>query len=295
MHPIADQPVSGNTALIQLRRLVSSDSSVLMAKMECDNPSGSVKDRVVQYMIDQAEVRGDISPGDTLICATTGSSGIALAMAARRRGYRSISVVPDDIPAEMSIIIGSLGAELITVSGSDGIQHSQALALELSEQGVGYSIDEYTNMDSPKAHYLTTAPEIWTGTKGRVTHFVSAAGSFATLMGVGSFLKEKNPDVQIVGVRATEGAFIPGMPRWPDEHEPPIYLPGLVDEWFEVSSELAIDLTRKLGQEEGVFAGISAGATVAIGSRLCRQAEHRTVVCIICDRGDRYLSTGIYD
>ena len=152
MHPIADQPVSGNTALIQLRRLVSSDSSVLMAKMECDNPSGSVKDRVVQYMIDQAEVRGDISPGDTLICATTGSSGIALAMAARRRGYRSISVVPDDIPAEMSIIIGSLGAELITVSGSDGIQHSQALALELSEQGVGYSIDEYTNMAVSYTH-----------------------------------------------------------------------------------------------------------------------------------------------
>lgn len=295
MAPTADQKIIGNTALIQLRKLGSSETSALMAKMECDNPSGSVKDRVMEYMIDQAEARADISPGDTLICATTGSSGIALAMAASRRGYRSISVVPDDIPEEMSTIMGSLGAELITVSGSDGIQRSLELALELSEQGVGYCLDEYTNTDSLKAHYLTTAPEIWTETEGRVTHFVSAAGSFATLMGVGSFLKEKNPDVQIIGVRATEGAYIPGVPGWPDNHEPSIYLPELVDEWFEVSSELAVDLTRRLSQEEGVFSGISAGAAVAIGSRLCRQAEHRTVVCIICDRGERYLSTGVYD
>ena len=216
-------------------------------------------------------------------------------MASCRRGYKSISVVPNDIPTEMSIFIKSLGADLMTVSGADPIRRSRDLAFELAEKGVGYYLDEYTHVDSLNAHYLTTAPEIWDDTDGKVTHFVSAAGSLATLMGVGAFLKEKDPNIQVIGVKSTEETYIPGITSLSNSYERSIYQPGLVDEWFEVSPELAANTTRKLSQDEGIFAGLSSGATVAIGSRLCRQAEERNIVCVICDRGDRYLSTGAYD
>jgi cysteine synthase B len=290
-----NQNLAGMTPMVGLDRLPGDSSCRILVKLEGNNPSGSTKDRIVRNMLQQAEHRGEISCGDTLIEATSGNTGIALAMAASRRGYRVILVIPDNISEEMRIIMTAFGAELMPAHGPSGMERARDLAKELEQQGVGKVLDQFANEGNPVAHYESTGPEIWKDSDGTVTHFISCMGTTGTIIGVAKYLKEKNPAIQVIGVQPIEGSEIPGMQSWAPDYLPQIYDPNFIDEVIEISTELADETARRLSQEEGIFAGISSGASVAAALRIDRRVENAVIATIAYDRGDRYLSTGLYD
>ncbi len=284
----------GNTPLVKLQRINPNGSNTLLAKLEGNNPAGSVKDRPAMSMIQRAEMRGDIQPGDTLIEATSGNTGIALAMAAAIKGYRMLLIMPENMSAERRGTMKAFGADILLVSREQGMEGARDLAKAMEVEGRGIVLDQFGNMDNPQAHYEGTGPEIWRDTEGTVTHFVSAMGTTGTIMGTSRYLKEQNPDVQIVGVQPQEGASIPGIRRWPKEYLPKIFEATRVDQTIDVSQEDAENTTRLLSAKEGIFCGISSGGAVAAALMLSAQVENATIVAIICDRGDRYLSTGVF-
>lgn len=284
----------GNTPLVCLQRLPGQTSNTLLVKLEGNNPGGSVKDRPALNMIVQAEKRGDIQPGNTLIEATSGNTGIALAMAAAVMGYRMILVMPEHMSGERRAAMKAYGAELVLVSKEQSMEGARDLALQMQDEGKGKVLDQFNNPDNPGAHYIGTGPEIWQQTDGKITHFVSAMGTTGTIMGVSHFLKEKNPDIQIVGVQPEEGSSIPGIRRWPEAYLPGIFEPARVDQTLDVSQAAAEQTTRDLAEKEGIFCGISSGGAVAAAMQLSNEVENAVIVSIICDRGDRYMSTGIF-
>lgn len=284
----------GNTPLVRLQRLVPSSTNIVMVKLEGNNPAGSVKDRPAISMIKLAEARGDIKPGDTLIEATSGNTGIALAMAAAIKGYNMKLIMPDNMSEERRASMKAYGAELIRVTPEQGMEGARDLALQMQAEGKGIVLDQFNNQDNPIAHYEGTGPEIWRDTKGLITHFVSAMGTTGTIMGTSRYLKEQNPDIQIVGVQPEEGSKIPGIRRWPKEYLPGIFDEHRVDQTIDINQQLAEDTTRRLAAEEGIFCGVSSGGAVAAALKLSEQLENALIVSIICDRGDRYLSTGIF-
>ncbi len=285
----------GNTPLVQLQRMAAfSNGSVVLAKLEGNNPAGSVKDRPAFNMIKQAQARGDIRPGDTLIEATSGNTGIALAMAAAMMGYQMRLIMPENMSLERRASMAAFGAELVLVSAEAGMEGARDLAEAMAARGEGYLLDQFSNHDNWQAHYLTTGPEIWRQTGGRITHFVSAMGTTGTIMGVSHYLKEKRPDVRVVGVQPADGASIPGIRRWPPEYLPSIFDPKWVDELRDVSQDTAEETTRQLARQEGIFAGISSGGALAVALRVAAENPNSVVVTIVCDRGDRYLSTGVF-
>ena len=285
----------GNTPLVRLQRLPGETSNTLLVKLEGNNPAGSVKDRPALSMITRAELRGDIHPGDTLIEATSGNTGIALAMAAAIKGYRMILIMPDNSTAERKAAMTAYGAELILVSKEQGMEGARDLADQMQREGKGKVLDQFANGDNPVAHYQGTGPEIWRQTNGEITHFVSSMGTTGTIMGVSRYLKEQNPAVQIVGLQPMEGSSIPGIRRWPEEYLPKIFDASRVDRVVDMHQSEAEDVMRRLAREEGIFCGVSSGGAVAAMLRLSRELENAVLVAIICDRGDRYLSSGIYD
>ncbi|HBN8830273.1 TPA: cysteine synthase B [Pseudomonas aeruginosa] len=285
----------GNTPLVRLQRLPGETSNTLLVKLEGNNPAGSVKDRPALSMITRAELRGDIRPGDTLIEATSGNTGIALAMAAAIKGYKMILIMPDNSTAERKAAMTAYGAELILVSKEEGMEGARDLADKLQREGRGKVLDQFANGDNPEAHYHSTGPEIWQQTGGSITHFVSSMGTTGTIMGVSRYLKEQNPAVQIVGLQPMEGSAIPGIRRWPQEYLPKIYDASRVDRVVDMHQDEAEDIMRRLAREEGIFCGVSSGGVVAAMLRLSRELENAVLVAIICDRGDRYLSSGVYD
>ncbi len=284
----------GNTPLVRLKRLPGETSNIVLVKLEGNNPAGSVKDRPALSMIEQAEARGEIRPGDTLIEATSGNTGIALAMAAAMRGYKMVLIMPEHLSIERRQTMRAFGAELRLVSREAGMEGARDLAIELEKQGVGRVLDQFANPDNPAAHYRSTGPEIWRDTEGRITHFVSSMGTTGTIMGCSRYLKEQNPAIQIVGVQPTEGAQIPGIRKWPAEYVPKICDPSRVDRMIYVSQQDAEETTRRLAREEGIFAGISSGGALWAALELSKEVENATIVSIVCDRGDRYLSTGVF-
>ncbi len=284
----------GNTPLVRLQRLPGVTSNVILAKLEGNNPAGSVKDRPALSMIRHAEARGEIRPGDTLIEATSGNTGIAMAMAAAIKGYRMVLIMPEHMSVERRSAMKAFGAELVLVPRDGGMEAARDLATQMEKNGQGTRLDQFSNTDNPLAHYESTGVEIWRDTNGRVTHFVSAMGTTGTIMGTSRFLKEKNPDIQIVGVHPVEGANIPGIRRWPEEYLPKIYNPARVDRIIEVGQEDAEHTTRALAAREGIFAGISSGGAVHAALCLSKEVSNAVIVTIICDRGDRYLSTGVF-
>ena len=284
----------GNTPLVQLQRLNDDSSNTILLKLEGNNPAGSVKDRPALNMITQAQKRGEIKPGDTLIEATSGNTGIALAMAAAVMGYRMILVMPENMSEERRAAMKAYGAELILVSQEESMEGARDLALQMQAEGKGTVLDQFNNPDNPMAHYIGTGPEIWQQTHGTVTHFVSAMGTTGTIMGVSRYLKEQNPDVQIVGVQPEEGSRIPGIRRWPEEYLPGIFDAAQVDLTLDVSQQDAEETTRQLAAKEGLFCGISSGGACAAALQLSQQVENAVIVSIVCDRGDRYLSTGVF-
>ncbi len=284
----------GNTPLVRLQRLPGSSSSLLLGKLEGNNPAGSVKDRPALSMIQQAEARGVIRPGDVLIEATSGNTGIALAMIAAMKGYRMVLIMPDNQSVERRAAMQAYGAELMLVSREEGMEGARDLAARLEREGRGRVLDQFANPDNPLAHYATTGPEIWRDTQGQITHFVSAMGTTGTIMGVSRYLKERNPAVQIIGVQPTEGSSIAGIRRWPLDYLPKIYDPARVDRIIDIDQAEAEATTRRLAREEGICCGVSAGGAVAAALRLMVEVEHALIVTIICDRGDRYLSTGLF-
>ncbi len=281
----------GNTPLVRLQRLPGETSNILLVKLEGNNPAGSVKDRPVISMIRKAQKRGDITPGDTLIEATSGNTGIALAMVAAILGYKMLLIMPKNMSMERRASMRAYGAELIL---TDSMEIARDLALEMHEQGKGKVLNQFGNFDNPLAHYQTTGPEIWRDTKGEITHFVSAMGTTGTIMGVSRYLKEQNTAVQIVGVEPSEGSSIPGIRRWPKEYLPEIFEADRVDSMIEVDQDLAETTMRKLATQEGIFCGVSSGGAVAAALQLSQQVDNAVIVSIICDRGDRYLSTGVF-
>ncbi|MCU9477981.1 cysteine synthase B [Pseudomonas aeruginosa] len=285
----------GNTPLVRLQRLPGETSNTLLVKLEGNNPAGSVKDRPALSMITRAELRGDIRAGDTLIEATSGNTGIALAMAAAIKGYKMILIMPDNSTAERKAAMTAYGAELILVSKEEGMEGARDLADKLQREGRGKVLDQFANGDNPEAHYHSTGPEIWQQTGGSITHFVSSMGTTGTIMGVSRYLKEQNPAVQIVGLQPMEGSAIPGVRRWPQEYLPKIYDASRVDRVVDMHQDEAEDIMRRLAREEGIFCGVSSGGAVAAMLRLSRELENAVLVAIICDRGDRYLSSGVYD
>ncbi|MCO3026074.1 cysteine synthase B [Pseudomonas aeruginosa] len=285
----------GNTPLVRLQRLPGETSNTLLVKLEGNNPAGSVKDRPALSMITRAELRGDIRPGGTLIEATSGNTGIALAMAAAIKGYKMILIMPDNSTAERKAAMTAYGAELILVSKEEGMEGARDLADKLQREGRGKVLDQFANGDNPEAHYHSTGPEIWQQTGGSITHFVSSMGTTGTIMGVSRYLKEQNPAVQIVGLQPMEGSAIPGIRRWPQEYLPKIYDASRVDRVVDMHQDEAEDIMRRLAREEGIFCGVSSGGAVAAMLRLSRELENAVLVAIICDRGDRYLSSGVYD
>ncbi|MBG5198675.1 cysteine synthase B [Pseudomonas aeruginosa] len=285
----------GNTPLVRLQRLPGETSNTLLVKLEGNNPAGSVKDRPALSMITRAELRGDIRPGDTLIEATSGNTGIALAMAAAIKGYKMILIMPDNSTAERKAAMTAYGAELILVSKEEGMEGARDLADKLQREGRGKVLDQFANGDNPEAHYHSTGPEIWQQTGGSITHFVSSMGTTGTIMGVSRYLKEQNPAVQIVGLQPMEGSAIPGIRRWPQEYLPKIYDASRVARVVDMHQDEAEDIMRRLAREEGIFCGVSSGGAVAAMLRLSRELENAVLVAIICDRGDRYLSSGVYD
>ncbi|MCF6298248.1 MAG: cysteine synthase CysM [Thiomicrorhabdus sp.] len=285
----------GNTPLVQLQRMVNPNTnSVVLVKLEGNNPAGSVKDRAALNMIQQAEKRGDIAPGDTLIEATSGNTGIALAMAASLMGYKIKLVMPENMSMERKASMAAYGAELISVTKEQGMEGARDLADEMGARGEGFILDQFANPDNPLAHYQTTAPEIWRDTEGKITHFVSAMGTTGTIMGVSMYLKEKNPTIQIIGVQPEEGAAIPGIRRWPAEYMPKIYQNTRVDRTIDMAQTTAEETMRELAKQEGVFGGVSSGGAVAAALQVASEVNDAVIVTIICDRGDRYLSTGVY-
>ena len=267
--------------------------NVLLGKLEGNNPAGSVKDRPALSMIKRAEERGEIKPGDTLIEATSGNTGIALAMGAAIRGYRMILIMPEDLSIERAQTMKAFGAELILTPKSGGMEYARDLADNMAAQGKGRILDQFSNLDNPRVHYETTGPEIWSQTEGRVTHFVSSMGTTGTITGVSQFLKEKNPKIQIVGAQPTDGSRIPGIRKWPEAYLPKIYNPANVDELIYVSQDDAEDTCRQMAREEGLFAGISAAGACWVAKQFAALEKNATIVFIVCDRGDRYLSTGV--
>jgi cysteine synthase B len=285
----------GGTPLVRLQRLPGNTSNTLLAKLEGNNPAGSVKDRPAMSMIVEAEARGDLSPGDTIIEATSGNTGIALAMAAAIRGYPMKLIMPASASSERKQAMRAFGAELIEVSGEEGMEGARDLAHAMRDAGEGVVLDQFANPDNPLAHYRGTGPEIWEQTGGEVSHFVSSMGTTGTIMGVSAYLKTQNPDIQIIGLQPSEGASIPGIRRWPEAYLPKIFEPARVDRIMDISQEEAEDTMRALARKEGIFCGVSAGGAVAGALRLSAEIENATIVMIICDRGDRYLSTGVFD
>ncbi len=284
----------GNTPLVRLQRLPGNTSNTVLAKLEGDNPAGSVKDRPALSMIAEAERRGDIRPGDTLIEATSGNTGIALAMAAAVRGYRLILIMPSHMSAERKQAMSAYGAELVEVSQEQGMEGARDLALQMQADGKGRVLDQFGNPDNPLAHYRGTGPEIWRQTGGSVTHFVSSMGTTGTIMGCSAYLKEQNPGVQIIGLQPVEGSSIPGIRRWPQAYLPAIFDAARVDRVMDISQQDSETMMRRLAREEGIFCGVSSGGAVAAALRLSAELTDAVIVAIICDRGDRYLSTGVF-
>lgn len=284
----------GNTPLVRLQRMGQGRDNVILAKLEGNNPAGSVKDRPALSMIVEAEKRGDIKPGDTLIEATSGNTGIALAMVAAIKGYRMILIMPDNLSMERRQSMTAFGAELILVTKEQGMEGARDLAEAMRAQGKGIILDQFANPDNPLAHYRTTGPELWRDTQGRITHFVSAMGTTGTIMGTSRYLKEMKPDVVIVGAQPEEGSSIPGIRKWPEAYLPRIFDPARVDRVESVSQKDAEDTMRRLAREEGIFGGVSSGGAGAVALRIAREVTGATIVFVVCDRGDRYLSTGVY-
>lgn len=288
----------GRTPLVALQRIGADDNAkrgnVVLAKLEGNNPAGSVKDRPALSMIRRAEERGEIKPGDTLVEATSGNTGIALAMAAAIKGYRMVLIMPEDLSIERAQTMKAFGAELVLTPKSGGMEYARDLAENMQREGKGRVLDQFANPDNPRIHYETTGPELWQQTDGRITHFVSAMGTTGTITGVARFLKEKNPAVRIVGAQPNEGSRIPGIRKWPEEYLPKIYDPSTVDELVYVSQEDAEDMCRRLAREEGIFAGISSAGALWVAQQVARRVENATIVFVVCDRGDRYLSTGVF-
>jgi len=293
MYPTLESTV-GKTPLVRLLRIPGETSNVILGKLEGNNPAGSVKDRPALSMIVEAEKRGDIKPGDTLIEPTSGNTGIALAMVAAMKGYRMILVMPDNLSVERRQAMRAYGAELVLTPKSGGMEHARDLAASMRDEGRGVILDQFANPDNPLAHYRGTGPEIWRDTGGRITHFVSAMGTTGTIMGVSRFLKEKSPAIQIVGAQPAEGSQIPGIRKWQEAYLPKIYDRARVDRIEEVSQADAESMTRRLAAEEGIFAGVSAGGACVVALRIAREVNAATIVFIVCDRGDRYLSTGVF-
>ena len=292
------EDVIGNTPLVRLVRVPGAESeargNVILGKLEGNNPAGSVKDRPAISMIRRAEERGRIRPGDTLIEATSGNTGIALAMAAAIRGYRMVLIMPEDLSIERAQTMKAFGAELVLTPRSGGMEYARDLALQMERDRKGVVLDQFANEDNPRIHYETTGPELWRDTGGRITHFVSAMGTTGTITGVSRYLKEKNAAVRIIGAQPTEGSRIPGIRKWPPEYLPKIYDPSGIDEMVYVSQSDAEEYARRLAREEGLFAGISAAGACWVALQIARQVERATIVFVVCDRGDRYLSTGVF-
>jgi cysteine synthase B len=288
----------GKTPLVALQRIGAKDNAarnnVILGKLEGNNPAGSVKDRPALSMIQRAQERGDIAPGDTLIEATSGNTGIALAMAAAIKGYRMVLIMPEDLSIERVQTMKAFGAELILTPKSGGMECARDLAEQMQRDGKGHMLDQFANEDNPRIHYETTGPELWADTHGKITHFVSAMGTTGTITGVSRFLKEKNPAIRIVGAQPSEGSRIPGIRKWPQEYMPKIYDPANVDELVSVSQSDAEEMCRRLAREEGIFAGISAAGACWVAQEIAKRERDATIAFIVCDRGDRYLSTGVF-
>ncbi len=284
----------GNTPLVRLQRLPGETSNTILVKLEGNNPAGSVKDRPALSMINRAEARGDIKPGDTLIEATSGNTGIALAMAAAIKGYHMILIMPDNSTAERKAAMAAYGAELILVSREEGMEGARDLAKSMEARGVGKVLDQFGNADNPLAHYNSTGPEIWQQSQGLITHFVSSMGTTGTIMGTSAYLKEQNPAIRIIGLQPEEGAAIPGIRRWPKEYLPSIFDEARVDRVINMGQAEAEHTMRELARKEGIFCGVSSGGAVAGALRISREVENAVIVAVICDRGDRYLSSGLF-
>jgi cysteine synthase B len=284
----------GNTPLVRLQRLPGDTSNVILAKLEGNNPAGSVKDRAALSMIVEAEKRGDIHPGDTLIEATSGNTGIALAMVAAIRGYQLILIMPSHMSEERKLAMSAYGAQLLEVSQQSGMEGARDLALTMQAQGKGRVLDQFANQDNPLAHFAGTGPEIWRQTEGSITHFVSSMGTTGTIMGCSAYLKQQSPDLQIIGLQPVEGSSIPGIRRWSPAYLPEIYNAAKVDRVLDISQQESEDTMRRLAEEEGIFCGVSSGGAIAGALRLSRELSNAVIVAIICDRGDRYLSTGVF-
>ena len=298
MHFPSIEDLVGNTPLVQLKRIPGEDAArrnnIILGKMEGNNPAGSVKDRPALSMIRHAEERGQIKPGDTLIEATSGNTGIALAMAAAMRGYKMILVMPENLSLERRQSMAAYGAQIILTPKSGGMEYARDLAEQMQKDGKGLILDQFANPDNPRAHYESTGPEIWRDTEGKITHFVSAMGTTGTIMGVSHYLKEKNPAVQIIGAQPEEGSQIPGIRKWPEAYLPKIFDRSRVDQVENVSQAAAEQMARRMAMEEGIFAGISAAGACEVALRISATTENAIIVFIVCDRGDRYLSTGVF-
>ena len=292
MHTLED--FVGNTPLVRLQRMPGDTGNTVLAKLEGNNPAGSVKDRPALSMIKHAEERGEIKPGDTLIEATSGNTGIALAMVAAIKGYRMVLIMPEHMSVERRAVMKAFGAEIVLVPREASMEGARDLAQEMEREGKGKVLDQFSNPDNPRAHYEGTGPEIWRDTGGRITHFVSSMGTTGTIMGAATYFREQGTNIEIVGVQPKEGASIPGIRRWPKEYLPSIYDASIVDRFIDVSQEEAEETTRRLAREEGIFCGISSGGAVHAALQLSKEVNDATIVVIICDRGDRYLSTGVF-
>ncbi len=284
----------GNTPLVRLQRLSVETSNLILGKLEGNNPAGSVKDRPALSMILEAEKRGEIKPGNSLIEATSGNTGIALAMVAAMKGYSMKLIMPDNMSLERRASMQAFGAELILVTAEEGMEGARDLALQMQTEGKGKVLNQFANPDNPLAHYNTTGPEIWRDTEGKVSHFVSAMGTTGTIMGTSQFLKEKNTEIQIVGVEPSEGSKIPGIRKWSEKYVPKIFDASAVDQVVSVTQQEAENMMRRLSKEEGIFCGISSGGAIAAALKISEQLQNKVIVTIICDRGDRYLSTGLF-
>ena len=297
-HYLTIEDAIGKTPLVALQRIGVADNAkrgnIVLGKLEGNNPAGSVKDRPALSMIQRAQERGDIKPGDTLIEATSGNTGIALAMAAAIKGYHMVLIMPEDLSIERAQTMKAFGAELILTPKSGGMEYARDLAERMQKEGKGRMLDQFANEDNPRIHYETTGPELWEQTQGRITHFVSAMGTTGTITGVSRFLKEKNPAIRIIGAQPSEGSRIPGIRKWPQEYLPKIYDASNVDDMVYVSQDDAEDMCRRLAREEGIFAGISAAGACWVAMQIAQQVENATIAFIVCDRGDRYLSTGVF-
>ena len=298
MNYLTIEDVIGKTPLVALQRIGAAGNklknNVVLGKLEGNNPAGSVKDRAAMSMIRRAEERGQIKPGDKLIEATSGNTGIALAMAAAIRGYSMVLIMPEDLSIERVQTMKAFGAELILTPKSGGMEYARDLAEQMQSEGKGLVLDQFANQDNPRAHYETTGPELWADTQGQITHFVSAMGTTGTITGVSKYLKEKNPNIKIIGAQPSEGSRIPGIRKWPTEYLPKIYDPTYVDELVFVSQADAEDMCRQLAKDEGIFCGISAAGACWVAQQISKTIENATIAFIVCDRGDRYLSTGVF-